>query len=108
MDCNKEEALRAKVISEKKMQSGDFIGARRIAQRAQQLFPDLENISQLLTVCDVHCSAQNKIYGTEMDWYGILKVEQAADDAIIKKQYRKLAPLLHPDENKFADCFLGA
>ena len=102
MDCNKEEALRAKVISEKKMQSGDFIGARRIAQRAQQLFPDLENISQLLTVCDVHCSAQNKIYGTEMDWYGILKVEQAADDAIIKKQYRKLALLLHPDKNKFA------
>lgn len=47
------------------------------------------------------------MYGTEMDWYGILQVEQAADDAIIKKQYQ-LAPLLHPDENKFADCFLGA
>lgn len=102
MDCNKEEALRAKLMAEKKMQSSDFIGARRIAQRAQQLFPDLENISQLLTVCDVHCSAQNKIYEAEMDWYGILQVERLADDAIIKKQYRKLALLLHPDKNKFA------
>ena len=102
MDWNKDEALRAKVIAEKKMQSSDFIGARRMAQRAQQLFPALENISQLLTVCDVHCSAQNKIYGAEMDWYGILQVERVADDATIKKQYRKLALLLHPDKNKFA------
>ncbi|RVW85996.1 Pumilio-like 5 [Vitis vinifera] len=38
---------------------------------------------------------------TEMDWYGILQVEQAADDAIIRKRYQKLALLLHPNKNKF-------
>ncbi|XP_008776154.1 uncharacterized protein LOC103696336 [Phoenix dactylifera] len=101
MECNKEEAIRAKDIAEKRMQNKDFIGARKIALRAQQLFPDLDNISQILTVCDVHCSAAVKVNG-EIDWYGILQVEPSADDSSIKKQYRKLALLLHPDKNKFA------
>ncbi|XP_077232446.1 uncharacterized protein LOC143869772 [Tasmannia lanceolata] len=102
MECNKEEAIRAKGIAEKKMLSKDFLGARKIVLKAQQLFPDLENISQMLTVCDVHCSAELKGGMLEMDWYGILQVEHNADEVSIKKQYRKLALLLHPDKNKFA------
>lgn len=101
MDCNKEEAFRAKGIAEKKMQTKDFVGARKIAIKAQQLYSDLENISQMLAVCDVHCSAEHKFAGTEIDWYGVLQIEQTADEASIKKQYRKLALLLHPDKNKF-------
>ncbi|KAG9132189.1 hypothetical protein Leryth_026737, partial [Lithospermum erythrorhizon] len=100
MECNKDEALRAKVIAEKKMQSNDFEGARKIAMKAQQLFPELENISQLLTVCSVHCADQNKILGSEKDFYGILQLEKFADEVAIKKQYRKLALTLHPDKNK--------
>ncbi|RDX68123.1 hypothetical protein CR513_52917, partial [Mucuna pruriens] len=102
MDCNKEEALRAKDIAEKKMENRDFAGARKIALKAQQLYPDLENIAQMLVVCDVHCSAEQKLFGNEMDWYEILQVEQTAGDAMIKKQYRKFALQLHPDKNKFA------
>lgn len=102
MECNKEEAIRAKEIAERKMQSKDFVGARKIALKAQQLFPELDNISQMLTVCNVHCSSVVKVGGSESDWYGILQVEQTADEASIKKQYRKLALLLHPDKNKFA------
>ncbi|CAA6663482.1 unnamed protein product [Spirodela intermedia] len=101
MECNKEEAVRAKAIAEKKMQCRDFIGARKMVLKAQQLFPDLENVSQMLTVCQVHCSAEIKVIGSE-DWYGILQVEPTADESLIKKQYRKLALLLHPDKNKFA------
>lgn len=101
MECNKDEAIRAKEVAEKKMHNDEFEGARKFAQKAQRLFPELENISQLLTVCDVHCSAQNKICGTEMDWYGILQMERFSDEANIKKQYRKLALVLHPDKNKF-------
>ncbi|KAL5768383.1 hypothetical protein ACOSP7_014935 [Xanthoceras sorbifolium] len=101
MECNKEEAMRAKEISEKRMQDGDFSGAQKIARKAQQLFPGLDNVSQLLTVCEVHCSAQNKIFGSEMDWYSILQIERSADEMTIKKQYRKLALILHPDKNKF-------
>lgn len=102
MDCNKEEAIRAKAIAEKKMETKDFFGAKKVAQKAQQLYPDLENISQMIVVCDVHCSSQNTVYGNEKDWYAILKVEPTADELSIKKQYRKLALLLHPDKNKFA------
>ncbi|XP_028781459.1 uncharacterized protein LOC114737669 [Neltuma alba] len=101
MDCNREEAVRAKNVAEKKMENKDFTGARKIAIKAQQLFPDLENIAQMLIVCDVHCSAEKK-FCNEKDWYGILQVEQTADEATIRKQYRKFALLLHPDKNKFA------
>ncbi|CAK9145506.1 unnamed protein product [Ilex paraguariensis] len=108
MECNKEEAIRAKEIAEKKMENKDFVGAQRIALKAQQLYPDLENISQMILVCDVHCSAENKVFGKDRDWYGILRIEPTSDDAAIKKQYRKLALLLHPDKNKYsgaADAF---
>ncbi|XP_057959315.1 uncharacterized protein LOC131151874 [Malania oleifera] len=101
MECNKEEAFRAKEIAEKKMENKDFAGARRIALKAQQLYPDLDNISQMLSVCEVHCSAEHRMFGNEMDWYTILQIEQTADEASIKKQYRKFALLLHPDKNKF-------
>ncbi|XWS53686.1 hypothetical protein CRYUN_Cryun10bG0021800 [Craigia yunnanensis] len=101
MDCNKEEAIRAKDIAEKKMQSKDFSGALKIAAKAQQLFQDLENISQIIMVCDVHCAAEKRLFGNEMDWYAILKIEPTADEATIKKQYRKFALQLHPDKNKF-------
>ncbi|XP_059632655.1 uncharacterized protein LOC132275231 [Cornus florida] len=102
MECNKEEAIRAKEIAEKKMQNKDFVGARKIALKAQQLYSDLDNISQMIMVCDVHCSAENKVYGNEKNWYGILKIEPTADEVVIKKQYRKFALMLHPDKNKFA------
>ncbi|CAM0910982.1 unnamed protein product [Alopecurus aequalis] len=100
MECNKEEASRAKDVAERKLHEADFVGAKRMVLKAHRLFPGLENISQLLAVCEVHCSASVKING-ESDWYGILQVEPTADDILLKKQYRKLALLLHPDKNKF-------
>ncbi|KAK8538834.1 hypothetical protein V6N13_009195 [Hibiscus sabdariffa] len=101
MECNKEEAIRAKGIAEQKMQNGDFEGAKKFALKAQKLFPELDNITQLLAVCNVHYCAKHNIYGSEKDWYGILQIEQSADESFIKKQFRKLALLLHPDKNKF-------
>ncbi|KNA15228.1 hypothetical protein SOVF_100150 [Spinacia oleracea] len=102
MECNKEEASRAKDIAQKKMEAKDFPGARKFALKAQQLYPDMENISQMICVCDVHCSAERKMFGSESDWYGILQIVHTADDTLIKKQYRKFALLLHPDKNKFS------
>ncbi|XP_057538897.1 uncharacterized protein LOC130817289 [Amaranthus tricolor] len=102
MECNKEEAVRAKEIAQKKMEAKDFPGARKFALKAQQLYPEMENMSQMLCVCNVHCSADKKRVGNESDWYGILQIEQTADEATIKKQYRKFALLLHPDKNKFS------
>ncbi|XP_044499888.1 uncharacterized protein LOC123221193 [Mangifera indica] len=101
MECNKEEAIRARDIAECKMKNNDFVGARKFLLKALQLSRDLENISQMIMVCDVHCSAEKKLFGNEMDWYGILQIEQTVDEATIKKQYKKFALQLHPDKNKF-------
>lgn len=102
MECNRDEALRAKEIAEKKIASQDYDGALKFLQKALQLFPGLENTSQMSAVLDVHIAAQAKVNATETDWYGILQVDPTAEDIVIKKQYKKLALLLHPDKNKFA------
>nr|CAB3468293.1 unnamed protein product [Digitaria exilis] len=100
MECNKEEALKAREIAIKKLENKDFAGAKRIALKAQRIFPEIENIPQLLTVCEVHCAAEAKMNGM-LDFYGILQVEGTADEMTIKKQYRKLVLSLHPDKNNY-------
>ncbi|WVZ82616.1 hypothetical protein U9M48_029864 [Paspalum notatum var. saurae] len=100
MECNREEALKAREIAVKKLENRDFAGAKRIALKAQRIFPEVENIPQLLTVCEVHCAAEAKINGM-LDFYGVLQVEGTADDMTIKKQYRKLVLSLHPDKNSY-------
>ncbi|KAG9141661.1 hypothetical protein Leryth_015327 [Lithospermum erythrorhizon] len=66
--CNKDEAIRGKDMAVKKMENNDFEGARRIAMKAQQLFPELENINQLLTFSSRNCrqttSTPSVIQGT--------------------------------------------
>jgi curved DNA-binding protein CbpA len=103
MECNKDEATRAKEISEKKFLSKDIAGAKKFALKAQNLYPDLDGISNMLATLDVYISAENKING-ETDWYGILGVDPKANEQTIKKQYRKLALVLHPDKNKSIGC----
>ncbi|KAI3953059.1 hypothetical protein MKW98_020254 [Papaver atlanticum] len=101
LKSNREEAVRAKELAEKKMNSKDYVGAQIMITKAQKLYPSIENVSQMLIVCQVHCSAERKVHGSEPDWYDILQIEQTADEACIKKQFKKLAVQLHPDKNKF-------
>ncbi|GFP91316.1 Dnaj homolog subfamily b member 14 [Phtheirospermum japonicum] len=98
MECNKDEALRAKSIAESKLEQKDFAGSKKFALKAQTLYPGLDGISQMLTTLDVYISAEKKISG-QINWYGVLGVGPSADDDMIKKQYRKLALMLHPDKN---------
>ncbi|CAN6357054.1 unnamed protein product [Urochloa humidicola] len=102
MECNKDEVARAKTLAERKMLEKDFVGANKAIIKAQQLSKEVDDIDiqKILTICDVHCAAGAKV-NAEIDWYGILQVPVTADDALIKKQYHKLALLLHPDKNKF-------
>ncbi|XP_009768352.1 uncharacterized protein LOC107831689 [Nicotiana tabacum] len=99
MECNKDEAVRAKTIAERKFEQKDFAGAKKFVLKAQALYPGLDGVTQMLTTLDVYISAENKISG-EVDWYGILGVGPSADDETVRKQYRKLALILHPDKNK--------
>lgn len=99
MDCNKDESVRAKEIAEKKFKARDIVGAKKFALKAQNLYPGLEGIPHMLATFDVFISAENRING-ESDRYGILGVNPEDDDETIRKQYRKLALMLHPDKNK--------
>ncbi|CAN6363204.1 unnamed protein product [Urochloa humidicola] len=98
MEFYREEAVRARRIALKKLERRDFSGAQRVALQAQRLYPELENLSQLLTVCKVYCAAEEWI-NKQLDWYGILQVEVTADYTVIRKQYEELVFWLHPKKN---------
>ncbi|XP_076902280.1 uncharacterized protein LOC143556986 [Bidens hawaiensis] len=99
MECNKEEAIRAKTIAEKKLEDKDFPGAKKFTLKSQTLYPGLDGISQMLTTVNVYIAHEKKING-ESDWYAVLDAKPSDDDETIRKQYRKMVLMLHPDKNK--------
>ncbi|GAB2297710.1 hypothetical protein Dimus_031797 [Dionaea muscipula] len=98
MECNRDEAIRSKEIAERKFLANDIKSAKKFALKAQGLFPGLEGIGQMLATLEVHLSV---VEGNgEADWYSVLGITSLADDDTMRKQYRKLALMLHPDKNK--------
>jgi curved DNA-binding protein CbpA len=53
----------------------------------------------MVATLEVHLASESKIDG-ESDWYRILSLSASADEEDVKKQYKRLALLLHPDKNK--------
>lgn len=101
MECNREEAIKAIKNAELKLRDGDFQAALKLARKARNMFPGFdETIAHVLIVCEVHCAAQNNEIASEKDWYSILQNGGIVDESTIRRQYRKLALLLHPDKNK--------
>ncbi|WMV21198.1 hypothetical protein MTR67_014583 [Solanum verrucosum] len=99
MECNKDEAVRAKEIAEQKLTEKDIAGAQKFALKAQKMYPGLDGLSQFLEVVNVYVAHEKKTRG-EVDFYGVLSLEPSADDETVRKQYKKLALALHPDKNK--------
>ncbi|KAK9928158.1 hypothetical protein M0R45_025304 [Rubus argutus] len=86
MECNKDEAARVKEMVEEKLAAKDHMGAKKLALKAQNLFPGLWGIPQMLAVLDVYISAENKING-EADWYGILEAWSLLSDKAKRVAY---------------------
>ncbi|MED6172806.1 hypothetical protein PIB30_053348 [Stylosanthes scabra] len=101
MECNKDDAIKAKELAEKTLLQRDISSAKIFSTKAQELYPNLDGLPQLLATIEVYASAEKKVNG-EIDWYKVLGVEPTADDQTIRKHYRKLALILHPDKNKSA------
>ncbi|XP_049394459.1 chaperone protein dnaJ 49-like [Solanum stenotomum] len=99
MECNKDEAVRAKEIAEQKLTEKDITGALKFGLKAQKMYPGLDGLSQFLEVVNVYVAHEKKNRG-EVDFYGVLSLEPSADDETVRKQYKKLALALHPDKNK--------
>ncbi|XP_076915175.1 uncharacterized protein LOC143574446 [Bidens hawaiensis] len=98
MDPNIEEAIRAKENAEKLFLVKDFAGAKQFALRAQALCPQLEGISQMVATFEIYAATVNM--NREVDFYSVLGLDPSADKSILKKRYKKMAVLLHPDKNK--------
>lgn len=95
------EAERLLGIAEKLLQTKDLNGCRDFALLAQETEPLLEGSDQILAVVDVLIAADKQI-DNQPDWYAVLQLESRRnDDDVIKRQYRRLALLLHPDKNKY-------
>ncbi|KAJ6329531.1 hypothetical protein OIU77_011080 [Salix suchowensis] len=99
MEPNIGEAVVAKEIAEKRFAERDFTGAKDYALKAKTLYPGLEGISQMVATFEVYIASQAKCNG-EIDYFSVLGLKPSADKDAVKRQYRKMAVLLHPDKNK--------
>nr|GEZ02944.1 DnaJ domain-containing protein [Tanacetum cinerariifolium] len=100
MDPNTiEEALRAKENAEKLFVMKDFTGAKQFAIRAQALCPQLDGIAQMAATFEIFASIGTNS-NHEVDLYSVFGLDPSADKSVIKKRYKKMAVLLHPDKNK--------
>ncbi|KAL5102108.1 hypothetical protein RYX36_006435 [Vicia faba] len=109
MNTGKSEAEQLLEIGEELLQNRDLKGSREIAVLAQETDPLLEGSDQIIAIVDVLEAAEkplnlNNNNSNNLDWYAILQIDRnySPDLNLIKKQYRTLALLLHPDKNRFS------
>eukprot|EP00268_Persea_americana_P035375 TRINITY_DN34931_c0_g1_i1.p1 TRINITY_DN34931_c0_g1~~TRINITY_DN34931_c0_g1_i1.p1 ORF type:complete len:447 (+),score=81.17 TRINITY_DN34931_c0_g1_i1:963-2303(+) len=94
------EAERSLSMAEKLLLARDLVGSRNFAHRARQHDPNLDGIDQVLAVADVLLAAEKRA-NSHMDWYAILQLNPHSHDLdSMKKQYHRLARVLHPDRNR--------
>lgn len=94
-------ALTLKENAEQRILIKDFTGARDMILRAQQMFPEFENVSQMLVVCNILCASNLDFPGLGTDWYWVLQLPPSIDAFGITSQYQKLTALVESIKGKF-------
>ncbi|KAM0928377.1 hypothetical protein ACQ4PT_002443 [Festuca glaucescens] len=93
-EANREEAERACRRAEEHFLAGNVAAARRLAGKAQRLFPSLPGVANAVAAYAVHAAAP--------DWHAVLGVDRPASADAVKRQFRRLSLLVHPDKNRSA------
>lgn len=104
---NKLEALREKGAAEKMILSNDYVSARDKLLKAKQLFPSLDHIVPMLTVCDTLLASKSRVPGYDTDHYWVLQLLPSSTLSDIQYQHHKLVTLLEPIKNKFPRTVLA-
>ncbi|KAL8205795.1 hypothetical protein R6Q57_009346 [Mikania cordata] len=100
------EAQRWIGIAEKLLLSNDFVGSKTFAIRARESDPRLEAADQILAIADTLLAAEKRVVGNngvqQPDFYEILQLVRFVQDTDhIADQYRRLAVVLNPHQNRF-------
>ncbi|KAG6432998.1 hypothetical protein SASPL_104600 [Salvia splendens] len=97
------EALRWLTISEKLLSARDLMGSKSFATRARDSDPTLTPADQILAVVDTLLAGDRRIANNQEDWYAILRLtpQQGRELEVVASQYRSLAFVLNPQNNKF-------
>ncbi|KAI9178365.1 hypothetical protein LWI28_025689 [Acer negundo] len=98
------EASRLISIAETKLKKSNLKSALKHVKKAHRLAPNMEGLSSLLTAFKILRVASKSSSDATKDWYKILQVEPFSHINTIKKEYKKLALLLHPDKNPHLGC----
>ncbi|KAL8138736.1 hypothetical protein V2J09_004737 [Rumex salicifolius] len=97
---SEEEAIRLKILAEKKFNSSNLSSALKYAERAHRLCPAVEGVSEMAATFRILHAAENAANSdSDTDWYRILDLDPFSNINSIKKQYKRLALILHPDKN---------
>jgi hypothetical protein len=103
-DGREEQAEKACQRAEELFLAGNIRGAHREAGRAKRLCPSLPGVANALAAYEVHTAAG-------AGWRAVLGIRPgcaAATEDAVKKQYRRLSLLVHPDKARSCAAAEGA
>ncbi|MED6183174.1 hypothetical protein PIB30_035594 [Stylosanthes scabra] len=96
---DEQEALRLKSLADSNFTSSkDLNSAFNYANRAHRLAPNLPGVAEILAALTVLRAAAASNSSCP-DWYAILGAEPFAPASVLRKRYKQLALLLHPDKS---------
>ncbi|KAI3770105.1 hypothetical protein L6452_01226 [Arctium lappa] len=100
------EAQRWLGIAEKLLMGHDLVGSKTFAIRARESDPRLEAADQILAIADTLLAAEKRVVGNngaqQPDFYAMLQLVRFVQDTEhIASQYRRLAVMLNPHQNRF-------